>query len=145
MGEIDFVSGEEVAVKPQHVNTITWPNDTLDHEVDVYKILSRGVGTPFVYWYGTEREYRVMVMDSLGPSLEDLFNFCNRKSLLKTVLLIADQFFSRLEYIHGKSFVHWDIKPENLCCSIREEKSVPYKDARHETLLKSRGRFMGKC
>jgi hypothetical protein len=40
--------------------------------------LQGGVGIPHIRWYGQERDYNVLVMDLLGPSLEDLFNFCSR-------------------------------------------------------------------
>ena len=71
-------------------------------------------GIPNVYYSATEGEYNIMVMDLLGPSLEDLFNLCGRKLSLKTVLILADQSIQRIEYIHSRSFLHRDIKPDNF-------------------------------
>jgi hypothetical protein len=50
-----------------------------------------------VHWFGVEGDYNVMVIDLLGPSLEDLFNYCKRKFSLKTVLMLADQMVSLLD------------------------------------------------
>jgi hypothetical protein len=63
---------------------------------------------PNVHWFGVEGDYNVMVIDLLGPSLEDLFNYCKRKFSLKTVLMLADQMVSQSP-ARGKKLLFCDL------------------------------------
>jgi casein kinase 1 len=112
-----------VAIKLEHVKT---RHPQLSYEYKLYKLMMGGTGIPNVYYFGREGDYNVMVMDVLGPSLEDLFSFCGRKFSLKTVLMLADQLIARLDYFHSKCFVHRDIKPDNFLIGVGNKANVVY-------------------
>lgn len=67
-----------------------------------------------------------MVMDLLGPSLEDLFTFCKRKFSLKTVLMVADQMIQRIEFLHNNHFIHRDMKPDNFLAGLGKKQHQIY-------------------
>ncbi|KAA8540272.1 hypothetical protein F0562_024165 [Nyssa sinensis] len=116
-------TNEEVAIKLESVKT---KHPQLLYESKLYKILQGGTGIPNVRWFGVEGDYNVLVMDLLGPSLEDLFNFCTRKLSLKTVLMLADQMINRVEFVHSKSFLHRDIKPDNFLMGLGRRANQVY-------------------
>lgn len=116
-------TNEEVAIKLESVKT---KHPQLIYEAKLYKILQGGTGVPSVKWYGVEGDYNVLVIDLLGPSLEDLFNFCSRKLSLKTVLMLADQMINRVEFVHCKSFLHRDLKPDNFLMGLGRRANQVY-------------------
>lgn len=72
------------------------------------------VGIPKIHYFGVEGDFNILVMEILGPNLEDLFKYCDKKFSLKTISMIAIELVERIEYIHRKGFIHRDIKPENF-------------------------------
>src|SRR5947207_1086176 len=65
----------------------------------------------------------MMIMNLFNLSLKNLFNSCNHKFFLKTVLLLTNQLISHIEYIHAKSFIYRDIKPGNFLMSIEKDEN----------------------
>ncbi|XP_022080521.1 casein kinase I-like isoform X1 [Acanthaster planci] len=116
-------TAEEVAIKLECVKS---KHPQLHIESKFYRMMQGGVGIPSIKWCGAEGDYNVMVMELLGPSLEDLFNFCSRQFGLKTVLLLADQLISRVEYVHNKNFIHRDIKPDNFLMGLGKKGNLVY-------------------
>jgi casein kinase 1 len=119
----DIKKNVEVAVKLEPVKT-KFPQ--LLYETKLYKLFAGGNGIPKIYWSGTEGDYNVMVMELLGPSLEDLVKHCENRFSLKTVLMLADQMLQRIEYVHAKNFLHRDIKPDNFLIGINKKAHMVY-------------------
>ncbi|CAD2214582.1 Protein kinase domain/Fungal protein kinase, putative [Angomonas deanei] len=69
---------------------------------------------PDFYFYGTEGDYNILVMELLGPSLEDYFVLCGERLSLKTTLMLADQMMSLIQFVHSRHLLHRDIKPDNF-------------------------------
>merc|ERR1719359_2298784 len=62
----------------------------------------------------------------MGPCLEDMFSTCSQKFSLKTVLMLADQMISSLEYVHSNSILHRDVKPENFVLGTGKRANMVY-------------------
>jgi serine/threonine protein kinase len=84
----DILSGQDVVVK---LESVKGEHLTIEHEFHVYKKLGQGTGIPRVHWFGTEAGFNAMAIESLGPSLEELFTRCHQQFSVKTVLLLASQ------------------------------------------------------
>ena len=109
-------------------------NPQLKHEFSILEQLNKVesgkssqdiIGIPKVYGFDRmENKYNYMIMDFLGPSISDLYQLCEKKFSLETILMIGIQMLNRIEFIHEKGFIHRDIKPENFVIGINEKTNI---------------------
>uniref|UniRef100_A0A2N9H9W6 non-specific serine/threonine protein kinase n=1 Tax=Fagus sylvatica TaxID=28930 RepID=A0A2N9H9W6_FAGSY len=108
----------EVALKFEHRNS-KGCNYGPPYEWQVYNTLGGSHGVPKVHYKGRQGDYYVMVMDMLGPSLWDVWNSSGQTMSSEMVACIAVESLSILEKMHGRGYVHGDVKPENFLLATK--------------------------
>ena len=103
------VTGEDVAVKLDSKDSTV-----LRNEARIYKLLSDVTGLPKLRAYGKHEGTTYLVLDRLGPSIEDLRAQCGSKFSLKSSLMFGISALTRIEKVHDCGVIHRDIKPDNF-------------------------------
>ena len=90
-------------------------NPQLLHEYKILKSLEGNEGIPNTYLFKNIGGESILIMDLLGPNLEDILQDTKTKTFtLKTCLMALKQIIERLKLIHKEGIIHRDLKPENL-------------------------------
>ena len=97
---------------------MTTVSSHLENEAKFYKLYERTYGVPQVYYFGQVDDNYALVMDLLGPTLGDMFEFCHKKFSHKTMLMLSIQMLRCLQFIHTTGFIHRDIKPADFLVGI---------------------------
>lgn len=98
----------------------------IEYEAKVYRCLEGGMGICKAVLKWDANNAPTLIMDLLGPNLEEMFEYCYRRFSVKTVLMLGIELLTRLEFIHHRNFINRDIKPENFALGIGKRANVIY-------------------
>ena len=125
-------SEQVVAIKTEYRGEFNF----LETESKIYHDLESKKGFPKIFWFGNiiidyQKKNRrvqsnVLVMELLGPDIWSLFNKQDEKFSLKTILMLAEQFLDRVEYLHKKNYIHKDLKLDNFLMGTGEKEAMVY-------------------
>ena len=116
---LNIKTNEKVAVKIERIVSIQGHKGCgpsairLRQEFEMLRLIYRGYpkghkinGIPKIYHFARCGTLDCMVLELLGPNLEDLFEMCHSRFSIKTVCMIAFQLLDRIETVHSRGLVY---------------------------------------
>ena len=89
-------------------------SDMIDREVQFTRRMAHEPGFPILFYSSVINDKYIMVESLLGPSLDKLFNYCEKSFPMKTICLIGIDIVKRLRSMHNMGLLHRDLKPNNF-------------------------------
>lgn len=132
---ISHLDGLDYAIKLSSSDSY---DQSMYHEYQAYKRLNQSsmdddfAAVPRAYYYGIvhmgRNSYTALVMDRLGASVENMLGRKGGALSLSSVLSIGVQAVRALKIIHEGSFVHCDVKPDNMVADRLDSRKVYFVD-----------------
>lgn len=79
---------------------------------------------PKFVWSGADCECQALVMELLGPSLESVVKEYGRKFSIPTTVMLGCQMINLIEFMHSRSLLHRDVKPDNFVMGMKSKKDI---------------------
>jgi len=101
----------------------------LKSEYNIYKKINKDNrinGIPKVYNFIQTSEYNILVMEMLGPSLENKFDNNDRKISLQCLFKVGLDMLELIRNFHRRGFIHRDIKPNNFLFNYQKPNDKLY-------------------
>lgn len=109
----DLAGGKEVVVKVKHRGVFP---STLQHEYMILWQLAAVESIPCPLWFGEEDGQNLLILNQLGPSLEEVFTTCKHNLALYTIANIAEQLVRITPSLHS-----------NWCAEALSHRLIVYK------------------
>lgn len=133
-----------MAIKTTPRLNLSYRPTVLEYEAKIHALIPNGTeGFPSVHYAGPDANDYVIVMDRLGPTLNDLHRVCRRIFTLPTICMLADQMvrltfmhipsylcnsmshsmrrpqqLDRVQFLHSRGVVSCDVKPHNFAMGL---------------------------